>query len=472
MATKHSIKPVKISKVEVTDDKMTGRGGLFFFLRYIENIRFYSLFENYFGFLKLSGKGLSPIQFIKQLLSFFIDGTDLSLSGFDRRKSDEAYAAVLENSPEQMASSHQMKRFFRKLIFVPNWVYRKLMFAQFIWRLHIEKPEIIFLFGDTMVLDNHDAHKREGVEPTYKKRKGFHPLQISWGPYLVDAIFRSGSVHGNHENDFIKVISRLTHGIRNYYKDVPIILLTDSAFLDEKNFRFLEERLKINYICTGKQYADLKEYIQHLPPQAFGLLDHQTQSWRYVEFGNRLKSWSKFRRCIFTALETGDNGQMLFEFARTDVFIYTNIGQDDQLTRKLIQAGGMSYLKAESIISLCHSRGKSELNHRSLKEFATKEQLPFEQFGMNRSYYYFLLITHFLFESYKHDVTHEVIPIASYPNTFRRQLLDFAAKVISTGGEFILKINRFIYANLNIQKLWELSGTPQPIVDIFRCKQL
>ena len=141
----------------------------------------------------------------------------------------------------------------------------------------------------------------------------------------------------------------------------------------------------------------------------------------------------------------------------------------DELTKQLIQAGGETYLETESIIKLNHYRGSGELNHRSLKEFANKEQLPFERFGMNRSYYYFLLISHFLFESYKHDVTHEVNPIASYPNTFRRQLLDFAAKVISTGGEFILKINRFIYANLNIQKLWELSGTPQPIVDIFRC---
>jgi hypothetical protein len=152
MATKHDTKQVKISKVEITDDKMSGRGGLFFFLRYVENIGFYPFFENYFGFLKGSSKGLSCKQFIKQLLAFFIDGTNLSMTDFDHRKIDESYAAILENRPDQMASSHQIKRFFRKLIFVPNWLYRKILFFLFIWRLNIEQPEIIILFADSMVL--------------------------------------------------------------------------------------------------------------------------------------------------------------------------------------------------------------------------------------------------------------------------------------------------------------------------------
>jgi hypothetical protein len=262
----------------------------------------------------------------------------------------------------------------------------------------------------------------------------------------------------------MKAIGRLVRAIRKFYKDVPIIVLSDSGFMDDQNFRFMEERLKIHYICSGKQYADLKEYVRELPSKAFQCFGDKKQSWQYVEFGNRLKSWPKFRRCIFTTLETEENGQIVFEFVRTDTFIYTNIGQDAELTEKLIQAGGQAYLKAKSIISLSHSRGKGELNHRSLKDLATKEQLPFEQFGMNRAYYYFLLISYFLFEAYKHDVTYDVIPISSYPTTFRRRLLDFAAKVVSTGGEFILKINKFRFKKLNIEKLWELSGKPQPIL--------
>ncbi len=33
------------------------------------------------------------------------------------------------------------------------------------------------------------------------------------------------------------------------------------------------------------------------------------QVWCYVEFGNCLKLWFAFRRCIITVLETENNGQ-------------------------------------------------------------------------------------------------------------------------------------------------------------------
>ncbi len=218
MANKSGKKQGKIIKVEATSEKLSGRGGLFFFLRFVENIGFYSRFQNYFADVKGSAKGLSMAQFIKQILAFFIDGDDLSMTGFDRRKKDDAYQLLLENTNEEMASSHQMKRFFNRLMYVPTLVYRTILLHLFIWHLHVEKPSVIVLFGDTVVWNNDDANKRQGVEPTYKKQKGFQPLQISWGPNIVDSLFRPGSVHSNHGDDFIKAIARLTHAIRRFYK--------------------------------------------------------------------------------------------------------------------------------------------------------------------------------------------------------------------------------------------------------------
>ena len=455
-----NLRSFKISKVEITDQKITGRGGLFFILRYIENTKFYHRYLKLFENIKKSSKGLSIVQFAKQLFAHFIDGTDMSMKSFDRRKDDEAYAAALENTPDQMASSHQMKRFFSKFIVVGNWIFRKILLELFIWRLHIEQPNIIILFGDTMVLDNDDAKVRESVEPTYKKKKGFQPLQLFWGPYLVDALFRAGSVHSNHGSDFMKAVGRLVNAIRNRYKDVPIILLTDSGFMDDQNFRFFEQRLKILYICGGKQYADLKEYVQQLTPQQFTSYSNRQTAWNYVEFGNRLNSWNTFRRCIFSTLETEDDGQMKLEFVKTDTFMYTNIGIDNELTEKLIQAGGQHYVNVEEIIKLRHQCGKAELNHRSIKEFHGKEQLPFKREGMNQAYYYFLGISHLLYEAYKRDVAQDIIPENCYPTTFRRQLVDFAAKIVQTGNRFVLQVSAAIYHNLKIEKIWELSGSP------------
>jgi len=451
----------KITKIETTNEKISGRGGITFFLRYVQQIGFFGIALSVLDFICISRKGLSLKQFIKQMLACFIDGTDMSMSGFDRKKQDGGYAAVLENTKEQMASSHQMKRFFSKLGVVKNNIYRKILHRLFIWRLNLEKPKIIILDIDTMVMNNDDSKKKEGCEPTYKKKKGFQPLHISWGAYLVDVLFRNGKAHSNHGTDYIDTVRDIVELIRKRYSaDIVIILLADSGFFDQKAFDYFEQELKILYAVTGKMYEKIKEYIKGVDTEQFGRYE---QKWSYLEFGNQLDSWKSFRRCIFTSLDTEQTGQYILEFAKPDSIYYTNIGMDKKLTEQLIDAGGQKYLEAEGIISLAHRRGANELVHRSIKELATKEQLPFKRMGMNRAYYYLLVITHFLFEAYKRDVTAEVLPITSYPNTFRRQLIDFAVKVVSHSGKVIMKVTTTIYEKLDIGKIWERCMSPPTI---------
>lgn len=110
-----------------------------------------------------------------------MDGTNMSIAGFDKKKADIGYAAVLENTLDEMASSHQIKRFFAKFSIVPNWVFNKVLHELFVWGLNISKPRIIMLGIDTMVMDNDGSKKREGNQVTYKKKKGFQPLHICWG---------------------------------------------------------------------------------------------------------------------------------------------------------------------------------------------------------------------------------------------------------------------------------------------------
>jgi hypothetical protein len=214
----------KITKLSITNDKISGRGGLAIILRYIAKTRLNGLISNLFlSKIKVHSKGLQLEQFLKQVFAHFIDGTDMSMTGFDTRKNDPGYAAILENKLTQMASSHQIKRFFSKLSIIPNNLYRRILHQLFIWRLRIEKPNVIILGIDTMVLDNDDAKKREGCEPTYKRKKGFQPLHICWGPYLIDVIFRIGSAHSNHGTDYIDAVTCMVNLIRERYsRQVPI----------------------------------------------------------------------------------------------------------------------------------------------------------------------------------------------------------------------------------------------------------
>ena len=165
------ISPNKINVVEPTEDSMSNRGGLALFLRYIETINIYSLLENTLGFLNKNAKGQAVSSLMKQIIAFFTDGTYKAMTGFDVLRKDNGYAAILEMEQSKLASSHMIKRFFRKFVAgLKHSILVKILEALFIWRLNIEQPNVIVIDLDTMVLDNDDALKREGVKPTYKKK--------------------------------------------------------------------------------------------------------------------------------------------------------------------------------------------------------------------------------------------------------------------------------------------------------------
>lgn len=455
----------KITKISSTNDKISARGGLPLFLRYVEKTGLYALISSKIYHLILqSNKGLQLHQFLKQILAFFMDGTNMSISVFDQSKKDEVYAALLESNTAQLASSHQIKRYFSKLSIIGNFIFNTILNELFIWRLNIEKPKIIELGIDTMVLDNNSAVKREGNEPTYKRKKGFQPLHICWGRFLIDVMFRKGSAHSNHGTDYTDRVRSIVKLIRKRYsREVPIILCADSGFADQKAYKIFEEELGIHFITTGVLYGHLKEYVQELADEAYQEIEKGKITWGYVEFGSKLKSWKNFRRCIYTRLQREETGQLVMSFGKPDNIIYTNIGNCAQADRKLMDAGGSKYFEAEAIVIKSHQRGADELIHRSIKELATKEQLPFKSLGMNRAYYFMLVITHFLFEAYKQDVTAQVIPISSYPNTFRRKLIDFAVKITSHSRNVIVNVTKTVYQTTNIEELWRLCQSPPKI---------
>ena len=456
----------KINKISPTDDKISSRGGLTLFLRYVENIKLYGLISSVVLLeIVIGSKGLGLKQFIKQMLAHFIDGTDMSISSFDKKKKDKGYAAILENREDQMASSHQIKRMFLKFSIIPNAVYNTILHELFIWKLKQEAPKIIILGADTMVLDNDDSQKKEGCEPTYKKKKGFQPLHISWGVFLIDVMFRNGKAHSNHGTDYTDRVKAIVELIRSRYSlTVPIILCSDSGFADQKAFDYFDT-INVHFITTSKIYEDTKEYASLMPMEQYGEFSKDKLVWKYFDFAGKRASWKRFRRSIFTTLSCNENGQYVLGLGnkKADNLIVTNIGTNKIADQRLRDAGGDAYFEAENIVKLSHQRGSDELIHRSIKELATKEQLPFKKMGMNRAYYFILVISHFIFETYKRDVTCDVVPTGSYPNTFRRKVIDFAVKITSGAGYLILNVPRTIFDNFKINELWEKCQSP-PII--------
>jgi hypothetical protein len=443
---------LKISAIEITNDRLTGRAGLALFVTYLHQVSIFPLIDRFFGSIRKSRKGIAVFELFKQVLCFMADGTSRHLTYFDQLAKDTGYAGTIETDMDKMASSHQMKRFFNAFAWTRIFLFRRLLQTLFIWRLKIKQPEVIELGIDTMVID--DAQCRHGVKPTYKRKKGFQPLQMNWGSLIVDAVFRGGNKHSNHGDTVQHMTGHMVKKIRNQYrKDIPIIIRMDSGFFDQKIFKHCEN-LNIGYVCGGKMYKDIKSLAEGTGDQAWSrYCSGKKDAWEYIEFGSRRGNWSRFRRAIYCRL-INNGSQLYLPGCRPDTIIITNIGQGQPIDGMLKKAGAEKYLKANALVACYHERGSDELANRALKNFG-HEQLPFKRFNPNAAWYYSMLLGHFLLESFKQDVASPVVSINAYANTVRRRLIDIARKIVSHSGKMILKVSTTCFENLQLPKLFE-----------------
>jgi len=454
----NSSKNNRINRCDVTDEKLSGRGGLVLFSRYLNGVGILCLLENFFGSLRKNEKGADITEIFRQILLFFFDNTSPHLVQFDDLKKDEGYAAVIETDRKRLISSHVVKRFFGLLLFPKTFLLRRVLRHLFIQQLKNSPPDAVILGGDTMPMDNDDAKMREGVRPTYKRKKGFQPLHIYWKSFIIDAVFRNGSRHSNHGDDMRKIIAGLVALIREALgPDVPIIVIQDSGFFDKALFDFYES-LGIGFIGGGNIYKDIKDFIRSAENSHWGTYENGSARRDFIEFGDRRSAWDSFIRAIYTC-RADENGQLLLEGYRPDTIIYSNIGMGGVIDRRLRKAGVTDISAPEKIIEYYHNRGRDELVNRSVKDFYG-EKLPFRRFYKNAAFYHTMLIAFFLFESFKTDVASDSVSPVAYPTTVRRQLIDIAAKVVSHAGEIVLRVTRAVCGRLNFKEMWRRSGSP------------
>ena len=314
-------KKLQISRIEKTGERLTGRAGLSLFIAYMHGIGIFPILDHYFGSLRKSKKGVAVFELFKQVLCFMVDGTSRHVAYFDQLAKDTGYAGSIETDEKKMASSHRIKRFFKAFAWTRIFLFRRLLQTLFIWRLKIKQPDVIELGLDTMVMDNDDANCRHGVKPTYKRKKGFQPLQMNWGRLIIDAVFRGGDKHSNHGDTVPKMITHMVGKIRkNYRKDVPIIIRMDSGFFDQKIFERCEQ-LKIGYVCGGKMYNDIKAMVSQMDDGRWHRFhSHKKDAWEYIEYGSRRGNWKRFRRAVYCRL-LNEGNQLHLTGCRLDTII-------------------------------------------------------------------------------------------------------------------------------------------------------
>ncbi len=459
MASTRHARKVLIDDVQLTTDTLTARGGLALFARYLRGVDLLPELDRVFGSLRRSRKGQPISVLFHQLICFLVDGTSRHLVRFDELKEDAGYAGAIETQPEDMVSSHMIKRFFHAFCGVQCWLFRRVLQQLFLWRVKLQQPGVIVLGIDAMVLDNSEATRREGVQPTYKRSvRGFAPLQITWETFIVDAVFRGGKKHSNADDTVGKAIRHIVGFVRKHYRpDVAIIIRMDSGFLDQTLFALCED-LGVGYVCGGKLYGDLTASVRAAPADQWASYQNRQQGWQYLEFDDQRGSWQRARRTLYLR-PVYEEEQCVFDFARPETVLYTNIGCGELVDGLLEAAGQGAWTDAPRIIELYHNRGADELVHRALKDFGS-EQLPFRRFAANSAFYYTMLVAFFLYECFKRDVAAPSVPVTAYPTRVRRVVIDFAAKLVRTGGKTLLKVTAATWNQLRIPELWERSGSP------------
>lgn len=448
----------RISGIEVTSDLLADRGGLLPLLRYLDGSGIIQVIADPLAKYRRSRKGIDIPCLLRQVIAFLLEGTSRRIKRFDELKRDPGYQALLELSAEDMASSDQVERFFGKL---PSSVWsglRSVLRKMFATRLKAEAPTIIELFLDTMVLDNDDARCRQGNEPTYKKVKGFQPLQLIWDGLVVDAQFRGGKKNGNHGTTVISMIEKARKVIRETLGyNVAILVRMDGGFFDGKLFQALDN-LNIGFVCSGRKSPGIKAYVE--AQDHWEEFDKGKQAWSFLDFGNRCDSWKKFYRAIYLKPRyQGD--QEYLAFARPESVILTNLAPGRGLFNKCDSKVREYLFDARTIIAEHHAKGADELTHRAIKDLGF-EQMPFKKFGGNMAFYYLMVIAHNMMEWFKRDV---LVPLnlvgrGSYATTVRRVVLDIAVKIVKTGRRLIMKVTEATMNRLQLDKLWKMSQSP------------
>jgi hypothetical protein len=144
-----------IDKVETTSDTLSGRGGLSLFIRYLSRIQIYLFLERLYGSIRKNAKGQLVAEMYKQVFCFLVDGTSLEAGCWVRRQ--------YRDGARDPAVFPAVKRFFNACSYYRIWLFRALLKQLFLWRLQLQKPEVIEQGLDTMVMDNDAARKRQGI---------------------------------------------------------------------------------------------------------------------------------------------------------------------------------------------------------------------------------------------------------------------------------------------------------------------
>ena len=248
----------KIKLLETTQECLSSRSGLAPYVNFLNGTAIAAELERTLIHLRKSKKGIALNDTFFQLLLFFADGTDKCLKGFDKLKDNKAWQKL--HGGKKTLNTGQLKRLLEKVSKREMELLRPLIRQIFLSALKVSNPDKVILFLDSSVYDNDGAKCRAGVKPTYKKKKGYHPINLIWHGLYVDTVFQRGDYSTNHDGVAIKMLQEITPLIREALgEEVQIIVRMDGGYYDQKIFAACDElSIKFDVSLMGAALREFK----------------------------------------------------------------------------------------------------------------------------------------------------------------------------------------------------------------------
>lgn len=431
-----------IKSVETTQACLTDRAGLVPLANFIEGSSIVDKLSYTFRSFRKSSKGISLDDSFFQLLLFFADGSHQTLDAFDELREDESWQKML--GVKESLGTAQLKRLLDKVELKHFHQLRPMIQRVFLKNLKEEQPDKVVLFLDSCVLDNDTAKCKGGSKPTYKNKKGYHPINLIWNGFYVDTVFQQGHHSTNHDNIVTQMLENIVTQIRETVGDeTSIIVRMDAGYFDQKIFKTCDE-LKIKFVCAGKVYSKSSHsLLAETSLEDFdGKFQNGGTTWKYLKFAEQRQSWPKdmkYRAFFLRATQT--DGEAL-------------LGLDTRIILTNLTEKEASDLE---IIDYDHSRGADELTHRASKEFSP-ENLPCLDYSQNAFWYTLSILAFNLFQTFKRNIV--CFPKNSYPNTLRRKFFDIAGRIVRKGRQLSLQITKWNMKKLGFDDVWRRSLIP------------
>lgn len=436
----------KIKNIEITKSCLTSRAGLVPAVNFLQGCNIANHLAEQLQDLRQTKKGISLVEAFFQLITFFFDGTEGTLDAFDKLRKDQSWKKIIGD--KEFLGTAQLKRILEKI--QPDHIekIRPLIRSVFLSALKTASPETVVLFLDSSVYDNDGAKCRSGVKYTYKKKQGYHPINLIWNGIYVDTVFQPGNCSTNHGNVAMNMLRSIVPLIRNVIgQDIKIIVRMDGGYYDQKLFAACDE-LEIGFVCAGKHYSDHNEQARKKTEDFDGEFQNKTCKWTYTCFQERRKNWPdemSYRALFLRAIE--EDGQPLLGLKSR--ILVTNLNKEEVCDKEIIQYD--------------HSRGADELTHRSAKEFSS-ERMPCLDYFANAFWYMLSILSFNLFQIFKREIV--CCSKNSYPNTVRRRFFDIAGKITYEGRIYLLKIPVWKMRELHFDEIWRRSLIPWQIITL------